>query len=81
MCNPSSSIAVPLEIDDSVATIASANNTSNSSQDNSDDFVLVPSNLPVDPCSGNYDKRFVRVVLGYPELLLISIAFEFQQTN
>ncbi|XP_062562804.1 serine/threonine-protein kinase ULK2 isoform X1 [Armigeres subalbatus] len=47
---------VPLEIDDSVATIASANNTSNSSQDNSDDFVLVPSNLPVDPCSGHYDK-------------------------
>lgn len=47
---------VPLEIDDSVGTIASANNTSNSSQDNSDDFVLVPSNLPVDPCSGNYDK-------------------------
>ncbi|KXJ76865.1 hypothetical protein RP20_CCG008824 [Aedes albopictus] len=50
------SYGVPLEIDDSVATIASANNTSNSSQDNSDDFVLVPSNLPVDPCSGNYDK-------------------------
>lgn len=47
---------VPVEIDDSVATLASANNTSNSSQDNSDDFVLVPSNLPVDPCSGNYDK-------------------------
>lgn len=47
---------VPLEIDDSVATIGSANNTSNSSQDNSDDFVLVPNNLPVDPCSGNYDK-------------------------
>ncbi|KAL1399213.1 hypothetical protein pipiens_008389 [Culex pipiens pipiens] len=47
---------VPVEIDDSVATLASANNTSNSSQDNSDDFVLVPSNLPIDPCSGNYDK-------------------------
>ncbi|EDS29331.1 conserved hypothetical protein [Culex quinquefasciatus] len=48
--------SVPVEIDDSVATLASANNTSNSSQDNSDDFVLVPSNLPIDPCSGNYDK-------------------------
>ncbi|XP_055534724.1 serine/threonine-protein kinase ULK2 [Wyeomyia smithii] len=47
---------VPVEIDDSVATLASANNTSNSSQDNSDDFVLVPNNLPVDSCSGNYDK-------------------------
>ncbi|XP_055592572.1 serine/threonine-protein kinase ULK2 [Uranotaenia lowii] len=47
---------VPVEIDDSVGTLASANNTSNSSQDNSDDFVLVPNNLPVDPCSGNYDK-------------------------
>lgn len=50
---------VPVEIDDSVATLASANNTSNSSQDNSDDFVLVPNNLPIDPCSGNYDKRLV----------------------
>lgn len=52
---------MPVEIDDSVATLASANNTSNSSQDNSDDFVLVPSNLPIDPCSGNYDKRLVLI--------------------
>ncbi|XP_058067418.1 serine/threonine-protein kinase ULK2 [Anopheles bellator] len=50
---------VPLaEIDDSVATL-SANNTSNSSPEESDDFVLVPNNLPVDPChggGGSYDK-------------------------
>uniref|UniRef100_A0A182Y6W5 Protein kinase domain-containing protein n=1 Tax=Anopheles stephensi TaxID=30069 RepID=A0A182Y6W5_ANOST len=44
------------EIDDSVATI-SANNTSNSSPEESDDFVLVPNNIPVDPGhGGSYDK-------------------------
>ncbi|XP_058465538.1 serine/threonine-protein kinase ULK2 [Malaya genurostris] len=47
---------VPVEIDDSVTTLASANNTPNSSQDNSDDFVLVPNNIPMDTCAGNYDK-------------------------
>uniref|UniRef100_A0AAG5DRZ5 Protein kinase domain-containing protein n=2 Tax=Anopheles atroparvus TaxID=41427 RepID=A0AAG5DRZ5_ANOAO len=48
---------VPIaEIDDSVATL-SANNTSNSSPEESDDFVLVPNNLPVDPShGGSYDK-------------------------
>lgn len=48
---------VPIaEIDDSVATI-SANNTSNSSPEESDDFVLVPNNIPVDPGhGGSYDK-------------------------
>ncbi|XP_055619680.1 serine/threonine-protein kinase unc-51 isoform X2 [Toxorhynchites rutilus septentrionalis] len=47
---------LPAEIDDSVATLASANNTSNSSQDNSDEFVLVPSDLPADPGCINYEK-------------------------
>uniref|UniRef100_A0A182Q4E9 Protein kinase domain-containing protein n=1 Tax=Anopheles farauti TaxID=69004 RepID=A0A182Q4E9_9DIPT len=48
---------VPIaEFDESVATI-SANNTSNSSPEESDDFVLVPNNIPVDPGhGGNYDK-------------------------
>ncbi|EAA05209.4 AGAP011295-PA, partial [Anopheles gambiae str. PEST] len=48
---------VPIaELDDSVATI-SANHTSNSSPEESDDFVLVPNNIPVDPAhGGSYDK-------------------------
>uniref|UniRef100_A0A182NT05 Protein kinase domain-containing protein n=1 Tax=Anopheles dirus TaxID=7168 RepID=A0A182NT05_9DIPT len=48
---------VPIaEFDESVATI-SANNTSNSSPEESDDFVLVPNNIPVDPGhGGSYDK-------------------------
>ncbi|XP_049540107.1 serine/threonine-protein kinase ULK2 [Anopheles darlingi] len=48
---------VPLaEIEDSVTTL-SANNTSNSSPEESDDFVLVPNNLPIDPShGGSYDK-------------------------
>uniref|UniRef100_A0A182UD11 Protein kinase domain-containing protein n=1 Tax=Anopheles melas TaxID=34690 RepID=A0A182UD11_9DIPT len=51
------SIIVPIaELDDSVATI-SANHTSNSSPEESDDFVLVPNNIPVDPAhGGSYDK-------------------------
>lgn len=53
---------VPAELDDSVATLASANNTSNSSQENSDDFVLVPNDLPADPYVGSYDKRYVACV-------------------
>uniref|UniRef100_U5EWP3 Putative serine/threonine-protein kinase unc-51 n=1 Tax=Corethrella appendiculata TaxID=1370023 RepID=U5EWP3_9DIPT len=49
---PTNDNNAPTETDDT--TLASGNNTS-SSPENSDDFVLVPNNLPVDP-SGNYEK-------------------------
>ena len=48
--------SVPIDIDDSAGTLGGSGDNS-SSPDNSDDFVLVPNNLPVDPCSVNYDKR------------------------
>lgn len=49
---------VPIaEIDDSVATISANNTSNNSSPEESDDFVLVPNNIPVDPGhGGSYDK-------------------------
>lgn len=33
------------------------NNSPISSPENSDDFVLVPNNLPTDPNTTNYDRR------------------------
>ncbi|XP_063708462.1 serine/threonine-protein kinase ULK2 [Culicoides brevitarsis] len=47
------------DIDDSVATLNnnSENNSSvDSSPDNSDDFVIVSNNIPVDPACGNYER-------------------------
>lgn len=58
------------DIDDSVATLNnnSENNSSvDSSPDNSDDFVIVSNNIPVDPACGNYERsKPVRVPAPSP---------------
>lgn len=43
--------------DTTIEKSGSGDNSSSSSPENSDDFVLVPNNLPTDPCSVNYDRK------------------------
>lgn len=57
------------DIDDSVATLNnnSVNNSPTSSPDNSDDFVIVSNNIPVDPLCVTYEKsKPIRVPVPSP---------------